>query len=131
MKTALLPFALFLIAVGTVITTLADAVGASKGVIVAIFYAMATLGLLSTAVVRVLFRPGLPWKPRLIWFVGGVAVEFLSCHLISFAFPRVFGYEMMLTPLPWILVVLPAGVVVYYFEERARKRIHAPATAGQ
>lgn len=110
-------------AVGAAAAT--DDVGGPGAAVLVLFYAEAALALMSLPALYILFRPGPAWTKRMVWLLALVAVDLASCGLSYLAFMGGGNGDVMMTPIPWLMVLVPGYVLAY----RYKRAGDAPAAA--
>ena len=101
-----------------------DDVGGPGSAVLWIFYAEAALALMCLPALYILFRPGPAWTKRLVWLLALAAVDLGSCGLLYLAFFGGGGSgDAMMTPIPWLLVLVPGYVCAYSY----KRVVDAPA----
>jgi hypothetical protein len=101
-------------AVGAAAAT--DDVGGPGSAMLVLFYAEAALALMSLPALYILFRPGPAWTIRLVWLLALAAVDLGSCGLLYLAFFGGGSGDAMMTPIPWLLVLVPGYVLAYSYQ---------------
>jgi hypothetical protein len=93
-----------------------DDVGGPGPALLLLFYAEVALGLMSLPALYILFRPAQPWTRKLVWFLALAAIDLGSCGLLYLAFFGGGSGDAMMTPIPWILVLVPGYVLAYSYK---------------
>lgn len=88
-----------------------DDVGGPGPALLVLFYAEAALALMSLPALYILFRPGPGWSKRLVWLLALAVVDLGSCGLLYLAFFGGGSGDAMMTPIPWLLVLVPGYVL--------------------
>ena len=131
MKIAKLMFGGLLIGAAASAAAATDDVGGPNALaIIIFFYIPGTLFFGALPAIYIVFRRGMVWTDKLMWFSELAVIDIGSCGLLYLVFSngiRINGEESFFSPIPWILVLIPSYVYAYFYKRSVDAEVRGKA----